>query len=169
MQSTSKKRVTTLLDHFLQNAHLDASRILRLYTWVLIVIPLLFGMLLILNAGFSHQSVQALINKGAVTSVAVIIAILDFVLGYYLWLVRKSVLTDRRSYRFFMLCQVVSQLLVGNLLCGLLALLGLFQAKQRKLVSAPNLATRVVQIFASMMLIIFIICSIALILLITRK
>lgn len=169
MHLVSKKGVTTFLDRFLQNAHLDAQRILRWYSYLLLLIPLLFWAMLAFNAGLSHRSLPSLINREGMISVGIIIATLDFVLGYYLWLSRGKVLTDQRNYHFFMLCQVLSQLLVGNLICTVLALFGLYQAKQLELSDKENMATRIVKIFAGCMLVIFIICSIALLLLLTRK
>lgn len=73
-----------------------------------------------------------MIMKQPAVAIATIAAIVDFVLGYYLMLNKKQFLVNRQTYRFLMVSQLIGQVLVGNLLCGVLAILGMYKAKTLK-------------------------------------
>lgn len=169
MQSKSKGRMSGFLARFLRNAHLDAPRILRWYSYILFFVPLVFWAMLAFNAQLSKQSLFDIIRKQGTVSIAIIVTILDFLVGYYLWISRGKVLTDRKSYHFFMGCQAIGQLLVGNIICVILALFGMYQSKQLTLTVTNEKNNLIMNIVSVAMLVIFIICSIALILLGFRK
>ncbi|WP_155833142.1 hypothetical protein [Lactobacillus hamsteri] len=165
----TKAKFTSFLDRFLENAHLDAKRILKWYSYVLLVVPLLFWAMLAFNATFTHTSIQTMLTKEASISIAVIVAIVDFCLGYYLMISRKKVLTDRRSYHFFMGCQAIGQLLVGNIICLLLALFGMYQSKQLSTRVNDEKAAKMMNIISLTVMIVFILCFVFLMLLELRK
>ncbi len=73
-----------------------------------------------------------MIMKQPAVAIATIAAIVDFVLGYYLMLNKKQFLVNCQTYRFLMVSQLIGQVLVGNLLCGVLAILGMYKAKTLK-------------------------------------
>lgn len=73
-----------------------------------------------------------IVIKQPAVAIVTIIAIVDFVLGYYLLLNKKQFLINRQTYRFLMVSQLIGQILVGNLLCGVLAILGMYKAKTLK-------------------------------------
>lgn len=93
---------------------------------------MLFWALIALRGGASNQSIKMMIMKQPAVAIATIAAIVDFVLGYYLMLNKKQFLVNRQTYRFLMVSQLIGQVLVGNLLCGVLAILGMYKAKTFK-------------------------------------
>lgn len=93
---------------------------------------MLFWALIALRGGASNQSIKMMIMKQPAVAIATIAAIVDFVLGYYLMLNKKQFLVNRQTYRFLMVSQLIGQVLVGNLLCGVLAILGMYKAKTLK-------------------------------------
>lgn len=169
MWLATKAKFTSFLDRFLENAHLDAKRILKWYSYVLFIVPLLFWAMLAFNGAFTHTSIQTMLTKEATISIAVIVAIVDFCLGYYLMISRKKVLTDRRSYHFFMGCQAIGQLLVGNIICLLLALFGMYQAKQLPSKASDDKTSKMMNIISIIVMIVLIVCFVFLMLLELRK
>lgn len=169
MWTISKAKFTSFLDRFLNGLHLDAKKILRWYSYLLFFIPLLMWAMLAFNGALMKTSIKTMLSKQANISIAVIIAIIDFVLGYYLWISREKVLTDRRSYHLFMGCQAISQLLVGNLLCLVLALFGMYQAKQLPTTVENEKKAKMMKMISITVMIVFIICFILMMLLELRK
>ncbi|WEV70784.1 hypothetical protein OZY43_07560 [Lactobacillus sp. ESL0785] len=110
---------------FLDKAHLNTKKILLTYLYALLLIPLFFSFFMILEAAITKNSIVLIMAKSPLVAVDVIIALTDFILGYYLWLKKNEILRNYVNYRFFMTCQALGQLLVGNLFCAVLALLGL--------------------------------------------
>lgn len=121
MISKAKSLVIKLLDE----AHLTATRILFTYIGALIVIPLFFGMFILFEKQLTRQGLKTMMANTPLVTVDIIVTIIDFLLGYYLWLQKDKILADLGTYRFLMLCQVISQAVVGNLFCAVLAVLGL--------------------------------------------
>lgn len=115
-----------------RSMNLDTKKILSWYSYVLFIAPLLFWALIALRGGASNQSIKMMIMKQPAVAIATIAAIVDFVLGYYLMLNKKQFLVNRQTYRFLMVSQLIGQVLVGNLLCGVLAILGMYKAKTLK-------------------------------------
>lgn len=85
-----------------------------------------------MRSGASRESIQSIIMKQPVVAIGTIIAIVDFVLGYYLLLNKKKFMVNRQTYRFFMVSQLIGQIVVGNLLCAILAILGMYKATALK-------------------------------------
>lgn len=115
-----------------RSMNLDTKKILSWYSYVLFIAPLLFWALIALRGGASNQLIKMMIMKQPAVAIAAIAAIVDFVLGYYLMLNKKQFLVNRQTYRFLMVSQLIGQVLVGNLLCGVLAILGMYKAKTLK-------------------------------------
>lgn len=111
-----------------QSMHLDAKKIINWYSYILFIAPLLFWALIAMRSGASRESIQSIIMKQPVVAIGTIIAIVDFVLGYYLLLNKKKFMVNRQTYRFFMVSQLIGQIVVGNLLCAILAVLGMYKA-----------------------------------------
>lgn len=116
---------------FLDKAHLNTSRILITYICALLLIPVFFSFFMILEVAITKSNVMT-IMKSPYVAVDVIIIITDFILGYYLWLKKDNFLYKNHNYRFFMTCQLIGQLLVGNLFCSILALFGLISLRSVK-------------------------------------
>ena len=115
-----------------QSMHLDAKKIINWYSYILFIAPLLFWALIAMRSGASRESIQSIIMKQPVVAIGTIIAIIDFVLGYYLLLNKKKFMVNRQTYRFFMVSQLIGQIVVGNLLCAILAVLGMYKATALK-------------------------------------
>lgn len=132
MWAISKQKVENFFDRMTRSMNLDTKKILSWYSYVLFIAPLLFWALIALRGGASNQSIKMMIMKQPAVAIAAIAAIVDFVLGYYLMLNKKQFLVNRQTYRFLMVSQLIGQVLVGNLLCGVLAILGMYKAKTLK-------------------------------------
>lgn len=132
MWAISKQKVENFFDRMTRGMNLDTKKILSWYSYVLFIAPLLFWALIALRGGASNQSIKMMIMKQPAVAIAAIAAIVDFVLGYYLMLNKKQFLVNRQTYRFLMVSQLIGQVLVGNLLCGVLAILGMYKAKTLK-------------------------------------
>lgn len=115
-----------------QSMHLDAKKIINWYSYILFIAPLLFWALIAMRSGASRESIQSILSKQPVVAIGTIIAIVDFVLGYYLLLNKKKFMVNRQTYRFFMVSQLIGQIVVGNLLCAILAILGMYKATALK-------------------------------------
>lgn len=115
-----------------KSMQLDVKKILSWYAYVLFIAPLFFWALIAMRGGASGQSMRSIIMKQPAVAIATIIAIVDFVLGYYLLLNKKKFLANRQNYRFLMVSQLVGQLCVGNLLCVVLSILGMYKSKALK-------------------------------------
>ena len=115
-----------------QSMHLDAKKIISWYSYILSIAPLLFWALIAMRSGASRESIQSIIMKQSAVAIGTIIAIVDFVLGYYLLLNKKKFMVNRQTYRFFMVSQLIGQIVVGNLLCAVLAVLGMYKATALK-------------------------------------
>lgn len=132
MWAISKQKVENFFGRVTQNMHLDINRIISWYSYILFIAPLLFWALIGLRSAASKQSMRLMIVKQPAVAIGVIIAIVDFALGYYLLLNKKKFLANRQTYRFLMVSQLIGQFLVGNLLCSVLAILGMYKAKVLK-------------------------------------
>ena len=167
MWSVGKVRLTNFLNNFLKSANLSAKRILHLYTYILFFIPLAFAALVELHSLLTKVSFSNLL-KSPFVSVSVIIAFCDFLLGYYLWINKDKILLEEKTYRSFMIIQAISQILVGNLVCGILALAGIYQA--RELNSQKITRTdKIIKITSIIMLVIFGMCFAMLMMIGLRK
>ncbi|MPW13679.1 hypothetical protein [Lactobacillus helveticus] len=132
MWAISKQKVENFFDRMTRSMNSDTKKILSWYSYVLFIAPLLFWALIALRGGASNQSIKIMIMKQPAVAIATIAAIVDFVLGNYLMLNKKQFLVNRQTYRFLMVSQLIGQVLVGNLLCGVLAILGRYKAKTLK-------------------------------------
>lgn len=132
MWAISKQKVENFFGRMTKSMQLDAKKILSWYAYVLFIAPLFFWALIAMRSGASRQSIQTIIMKQPAVAIGTIIAIVDFVLGYYLLLNKKKFLVNKQTYRFLMVSQLIGQLCVGNLLCVVLSILGMYKAKALK-------------------------------------
>ncbi|GFZ27403.1 hypothetical protein [Lactobacillus corticis] len=155
MLAASKRKFSGFLDRIAAGAKLDAKRLLKTYAYVLMAIPLAFFLLIAVQNAALKRSFSQMLTKSPVSAVGVIIAIVDFILGYYLLLSIDKVMKNRLTYRFFMWTQLISQLLVGNLFCAFFAGLGIHQGKQLEDDGKiPNRTIEAVAIVCSLLLIV---------------
>ena len=116
MISKTNNFVIKLLDR----AHLDTGKILNTYIAALIIIPLFFAGFVAYEASLTVQSLAAILTATPIIAVDMIMMIINFIFGYYLWLNKEKILADLPTYRFFMLCQAIGQVMAGNFICVLL-------------------------------------------------
>lgn len=132
MWAISKQKVANFFGRVTRDLSLDTNKIISWYSYILFVAPLLFWALIGLRSAASRQSMRMIIVKQPAVAIGVIIAIVDFMLGYFLLLNKKKFLANRQTYRLLMVSQLVGQIVVGNLLCAVLAILGMYKANALK-------------------------------------
>lgn len=167
MWSVSKVRLTNFLNNFLKSANLSAKRILHLYTYIMFFVPLAFAALIELQSLLTKTNFLELL-KSPFISISVIVAFSDFLFGYYLWINKDKVLLKEKSYRRFMIIQAISQILVGNFVCEVLALAGIYQAKEIN-GQKTNKTDKIIKITSIVMLVVFAMCFVMLIMASLRK
>ncbi|MBP2057879.1 putative membrane protein [Lactobacillus colini] len=128
MQTISKNLFSRLIDKIAKAVHLDAKKTIAWYSYVLLVIPIAFWLLVELRALASNQSWQAMLKQPTI-AIGIIITITDFMIGYYLAIRKQELLKSYESYHFFMVWQAVSHILVGNLVGFVLAIIGIHESK----------------------------------------
>lgn len=131
MWAVSKRKFSNLLDRIARTVHLDANRTIEWYSYILFLIPIALWLMIEMRILASKQSWTVMFKQPAV-AVGVIIAFVDLMTGYYLLLKEQEVLETYENYRFFMMWQAISQILVGNFLCFVMALIGIHEAKSLK-------------------------------------
>lgn len=147
---------------FLNKTRLDTKRILNIYIYALILIPIFFGGFIILEIAITRHSLVEMLFVAPIVAVDMIIAITDFILGYFLWIKKDNILEDSASYLFFMSCQAIGQLMVGNIFCLVLALFGIIRTynsgkslkNKNKLIEAVSILFVVTFIFCFTLIIV---------------
>ncbi|MDD6720502.1 hypothetical protein [Lactobacillus porci] len=120
-----RQKTANLLDRFTRSAGLSPKRVVKIYTLILFFAPLLYLVLLEIRATAAKETIFKFVASSPYMGVSLIVAAGDFLLGYLCWLNSGELLENRRSYVRFMKLQLWSQLLVGNWVCLLFAVLGL--------------------------------------------
>lgn len=126
----SKNILSNFLDKILRTLRLNAKKILKWYSIILLVAPLLYAAFLQLTVLKTKQPIAIMMSKQPMIAVSIIIAFIDFLLGYYCWIKNKEILSDSKGYRSFMICQMICQLLLGNIFCFVLGALGIHASSQ---------------------------------------
>lgn len=133
-------KINNFVISFLDRAHLDTRKILTTYIYALILIPLFFGSFIILTSSIAKQNINVVLNNTPLIAIDMIVALTDFIMGYYIWLKKDLILKHEGNYRFLMFSQAISQLMVGNIFCLILALFGIIRINEQsgKLKSQSN-------------------------------
>ncbi|EGC80055.1 hypothetical protein HMPREF0522_0657 [Lactobacillus iners UPII 143-D] len=125
MWTMTKNKVTSFCDQIMERLHLNTCSILKWYSIILFVAPLLYWGLLEFRLVMTQVSFVNMLHKHPAMAVSVIIAITDFLLGYYCWIKKDEIVNNRTRLRTFWILQCFCQLLVGNIICFLLSIFGL--------------------------------------------
>lgn len=125
MWTMVKNKATSFCDHIMERLHLNTYSILKWYSIILFVAPLLYFGLLEFRFIMMQVSFVSMLHKHPAMAVSVIIAITDFLLGYYCWINKNEIVNNRTRLRAFWILQCICQLLVGNIICFLLSIFGL--------------------------------------------
>lgn len=125
MWTMTKNKVTDFCDQIMERLRLNTRSILKWYSIILFVAPLLFGGLLEFRVVMMKISLADMLHSQPTIAISVIAAITDFLLGYYCWIKKDKLIDSTQELRIFWICQCFCQLLVGNIICFLLSLFGL--------------------------------------------
>lgn len=125
-----KSKVTSSLDKIINNAGLGCEKILKIYTLILFASPLLFAIMLELKMAMSKVSFQNALHTEPAINIAIIIALSDFILSYVMFMEKDNLIKDRTAYRYVFKSQAITQLLVGNFVCCILAVVGIYKSNE---------------------------------------
>ena len=85
-------KINNFVISFLDRAHLDTKKILTTYIYALILIPLFFGCFIILTSSIAKQNINVVLNNTPLIAIDMIVALTDFIMGYYIWLKKDLIL-----------------------------------------------------------------------------
>lgn len=161
------KQIGKIAIKFLDRSHLDIKKIITIYLYALIIIPLFFATFILLEMSITKQSISTILITSPIVTVDMIVTINDFVFGYYLWFKKANLLADLGSCHFFMICQLISQILVGNLFCAVLAIFGIIRT--RNVDHSYNECNKALRLVDIIFLTIFIFCFLLIVLISIKK
>ncbi|MCX0291041.1 hypothetical protein NX781_04455 [Lactobacillus kullabergensis] len=124
-------KINNFVIGFLDRAHLDTKKILTTYIYALILIPLFFGSFITFALSIANQNINVVLNNTPLIAIDMIVALTDFIMGYYIWLKKDLILKHEGNYRFLMFSQAISQLMVGNIFCLILAFFGIIRINEQ--------------------------------------
>lgn len=125
MWTTTKNKVADFCDQIMEHLHLNTRSILKWYSIILFVAPLLYWALLEFRIVVEKASLAYMMHNQPAVSISVIVAITDFLLGYYCWINKNKLISNIKELKTFYIWQLFCQLFVGNIICSLLCLFGL--------------------------------------------
>ena len=125
MWTTTKNKVADFCDQIMERLHLNTRSILKWYSIILFVAPLLYWALLEFRIVMEKASLADMMHNQPAVAISVIVAITDFLLGYYCWINKNKLISSIKELKTFYIWQFVCQLFVGNIICSLLCLFGL--------------------------------------------
>ena len=125
MWTTTKNKVADFCDQIMERLHLNTRSILKWYSIILFVAPLLYWALLEFRIVMEKASLADMMHNQPAVAISVIVAITDFLLGYYCWINKNKLVNNIKALRTFYFWQFFCQLFVGNIICSLLCLFGL--------------------------------------------
>ena len=85
-------KINNFVISFLDRTHLDTRKILTTYIYALILIPLFFGSFIILTSSVAKQNINVVLNNTPLIAIDMIVALTDFIMGYYIWLKKDLIL-----------------------------------------------------------------------------
>ena len=86
MWTTTKNKVADFCDQIMERLHLNTRSILKWYSIILFVAPLLYWALLEFRIVMEKASLADMMHNQPAVAISVIVAITDFLLGYYCWI-----------------------------------------------------------------------------------
>lgn len=125
MWTMTKNKVAEFFDQIMERLHLNTCSILKWYSIILFVAPLLYWALLEFRIVMEKASLSDMMHNQPAIAISVIVAITDFLLGYYCWINKNKLISSIKELKTFYIWQFVCQLFVGNIICSLLCLFGL--------------------------------------------
>ncbi|KRL44733.1 hypothetical protein [Lacticaseibacillus manihotivorans] len=131
METTIKQKASGYLHELARFLHLDQRRLFYGVVAVLMLLPVAFLAFLAVNATMESMSIIAVLKAKPLIAALSIIAGLDMLVGYTLWMARQDILADRTTFRWVISAVVLSQLFVSNVLVAIAGTFALaFSGKQ---------------------------------------
>ena len=130
MVNTIRGKVSNYFQSLAQILHLNLKRTFYTIILILALVPLAYALFLMLNATKEGLSLTDIMRQRPTIAILSIVAGLDIMCGYSLWMIREQVLADRRLYRIILIGILITQLLVNNLLVAGAAIAGLMFSGQ---------------------------------------
>lgn len=96
--------------------------------------PLLYWALLEFRIVMEKASLADMMHNQPAVAISVIVAITDFLLGYYCWINRNKLVSNIKELKTFYVWQFFCQIFVGNIICSLLCLFGLRALQGKKII-----------------------------------
>lgn len=151
MWALGKRKISNVITKVVRTVHLNAEKTISWYSYILLAISVAFWLMIELQV-IAGQQTWTSIMKQPTVAVGIIISIVDFLIAYYLFYKKKDILSSYENYRFFMMTQAIGQVLVGNMICFVFALIGIHESK--KIDNGPRSSTvTAVSVFAIIFLI----------------
>lgn len=152
MDQSMGSKTVNLLAQVAAFLHLSLKRCFYGVIGVLMVLPVAFLAFLAVNATMTSMSMIDVMAAKPLTAVLTIIAGLDLVVGYWMWMVREDVMNNRTTFRWVIGGVLVAQLVVSNFVIAALAALALAFSGElpfsEKTNHWPAITAAVVQILA---------------------
>lgn len=107
-----------------ESLDITPRRLLTVYSYILFLTPLAYWAFIEFQSVYAKVTPLAMIKQNPTITLALIVSIVDFVLGYYL-LLHKEDFLDRDSFKLLMVTQFIAQAMLVNIICALIAVVGL--------------------------------------------
>lgn len=101
MWTMTKNKVTDFCDQIMERLRLNIRSILKWYSIILLVAPLLFWGLLEFRVVMTKVSLADMFHSQPTIAVSVIVAITDFLLGYYCWIKKDKLVNSTKELKIF--------------------------------------------------------------------
>ena len=99
MVNTIRGKVSNYFQSLAQLLHLNLKRVFYTIILILALVPLAYVLFLMLNAAKEGLSITGVMKERPTIAILSIVAGLDVMCGYSLWMIREQVLADRRLYQ----------------------------------------------------------------------
>ena len=145
-----------LLRNLLRFIHLNLKTSFNSVMVILVGSPIVYGLFLYMNAATSSMSVTKVMEKSPYIGIMTIVAFLDLIIGYSLWMHREDILQDRVTFRMIMSAILLQQIMVGNIFVSVAAAASLVFSKEVPLNKKSSKPKHVAPVVA--MSIMFLLC-----------
>ena len=105
MWTTTKNKVADFCDQIMERLHLNTRSILKWYSIILFFAPLLYWALLEFRIVMEKASLADMMHNQPAVAISVIVAITDFLLGYYCWINRNKLVSNIKELKTFYVWQ----------------------------------------------------------------
>ncbi|MDC4186478.1 hypothetical protein MK904_10230 [Loigolactobacillus coryniformis] len=125
MIKVKKSKISRLTQTIISVLPLNLKKYFYGIIGVLTLVPIIFIAYLLLNANLQSMDVLTLMEKQPYIAVMVIVAGLDIITGYIMWMARADILASRQTFRLLVTAIMIQQLAVSNFVIGIGATIAL--------------------------------------------